>query len=989
MFDVTGLVVTGTYDKGDPAAITQGIVWAARTSALANDSAALSSYTLTAGHTSLQVKAIVSEVQSAWFDVTGLTVNEHVVTPGTYKIGLNNVLFGTTASSNISSAISATVNDITVDIPAAGSTKPRTDATYVRFYSGSSMTISVPSGYDISKIVYKYGTNANDEHGVPTSTVGSIDSDKKQWTGLENEVTLSFSGKSFIDSLTVTYEAAVPSVSAKKGNSAVSSIAFGSVKQYTETEVASTPVQYVFDTIVLKGAHLTDAVSLQATTTPTGAIFGVEPSIIAIDGWNENGEKEVIVSMATGWAGNNYAGTLTISSEKETPEFEDVEITLSGTVTPRYIVDVDKYALDKEAAVVADLADFTATVNGEAVVYAESNEEVTLAATPKNGFKFDGWTFSDDTKVTVKDGEEADTDATLHIKVSADITATANFVELPCTALDAPGLDEITKTHNSATIAWNAVTNASSYLLNIIKHEGSVAVVTNAEITAPTVSYEKTGLSAHTQYDYTIMAVGAGDYCDENNPVLEGNFTTDSIPATLTLSENGVERNLSVKIDRIMALPTSVTTKVAGKALVGWSTVAVAETDTKPASNYYEAGASYTISADGVKLYAVYAKTTIDTENDPILAQTLQYDTWTYSGTTSDMSSYRLFAENAYVESAALNKSLLTSINVYAGTYGSVDNSKKKVTITDGSTIWNTCTLSTNKEGTKNEITSGTSLTGTGTLRFIAGGGNGSTTGIRISKIEIYTYAVDTSKYATSGPRLLENPTIMTAGGKYTTAQNVTINKTEGTIYYTINGADPTDASDEYTAAIALNTAGKYTIKAIAIDGDNFSEIVSATYVMNLPFASLDALMAIGTDVAEDSVTVSFSNVKITGFYQNKSNYYHGVYLNVDGPYDENIEIYYNGGESTQVPVATWEENGTLSGTLRAKWTYYTQYSNDQWELIPANGFVWTSLEYTEPTTTGFDNLESDVKTVKVLRDGQIYILRGEKVYTIQGQLVK
>lgn len=38
---------------------------------------------------------------------------------------------------------------------------------------------------------------------------------------------------------------------------------------------------------------------------------------------------------------------------------------------------------------------------------------------------------------------------------------------------------------------------------------------------------------------------------------------------------------------------------------------------------------------------------------------------------------------------------------------------------------------------------------------------------------------------------------------------------------------------------------------------------------------------------------------------------------------------------------------------------------------------------------TGFDNLESDVKVVKVLRDGQIYILRGEKVYTVQGQLVK
>ena len=50
---------------------------------------------------------------------------------------------------------------------------------------------------------------------------------------------------------------------------------------------------------------------------------------------------------------------------------------------------------------------------------------------------------------------------------------------------------------------------------------------------------------------------------------------------------------------------------------------------------------------------------------------------------------------------------------------------------------------------------------------------------------------------------------------------------------------------------------------------------------------------------------------------------------------------------------------------------------------------ITISATFKEDISTGFDNLESDVKAVKVLRDGQIYILRGEKVYTIQGQLVK
>ena len=51
-------------------------------------------------------------------------------------------------------------------------------------------------------------------------------------------------------------------------------------------------------------------------------------------------------------------------------------------------------------------------------------------------------------------------------------------------------------------------------------------------------------------------------------------------------------------------------------------------------------------------------------------------------------------------------------------------------------------------------------------------------------------------------------------------------------------------------------------------------------------------------------------------------------------------------------------------------------------------------ISYSAYSTTGalptaVNDLESEVKAVKVLKDGQIYILRGEKVYTIQGQLVK
>jgi hypothetical protein len=39
--------------------------------------------------------------------------------------------------------------------------------------------------------------------------------------------------------------------------------------------------------------------------------------------------------------------------------------------------------------------------------------------------------------------------------------------------------------------------------------------------------------------------------------------------------------------------------------------------------------------------------------------------------------------------------------------------------------------------------------------------------------------------------------------------------------------------------------------------------------------------------------------------------------------------------------------------------------------------------------STGVENAEVSVKAVKILRDGQIFILRGERVYTVTGQKVK
>ncbi|MBR6066339.1 MAG: chitobiase/beta-hexosaminidase C-terminal domain-containing protein [Bacteroidales bacterium] len=77
---------------------------------------------------------------------------------------------------------------------------------------------------------------------------------------------------------------------------------------------------------------------------------------------------------------------------------------------------------------------------------------------------------------------------------------------------------------------------------------------------------------------------------------------------------------------------------------------------------------------------------------------------------------------------------------------------------------------------------------------------------------------------------LIANPTFNPAEGTFFNSVDVTLAcETDGTtIYYTLDGSDPTDASTAYTEAIHITETA--TVKAIAIKNSASSEIVSATY---------------------------------------------------------------------------------------------------------------------------------------------------------------
>lgn len=190
---------------------------------------------------------------------------------------------------------------------------------------------------------------------------------------------------------------------------------------------------------------------------------------------------------------------------------------------------------------------------------------------------------------------------------------------------------------------------------------------------------------------------------------------------------------------KVSVLPTAPEAKY-GKSFVGWTDVALSATqDVKPATLFTDATDAPTVTGN-VTYYAVFADSKYTGATAVKIAQTLEYDTWTYSGETVDKTSYRLFAKDSYVESAEFDLSTLAKVVVYGGTFGG--DEYNSLTIGDGVNVWKKVVVNGNKATGENSFENGTPLSGNGKLRVISNVGSVLGTipnGVRVSKIEIYT----------------------------------------------------------------------------------------------------------------------------------------------------------------------------------------------------------------------------------------------------------
>ncbi len=159
------------------------------------------------------------------------------------------------------------------------------------------------------------------------------------------------------------------------------------------------------------------------------------------------------------------------------------------------------------------------------------------------------------------------------------------------TVEDSPTALSVTASGTSLTYQWYSNTTATNTGGTIITGQTSR-------------TYTPSTASNGTFYYYCVVSSGS---CSTNSNV--ATITVNKASATIKLSEAGAESSVSGThySGDSYTLPSSTEATCGTKVLVGWSTVTVEETDTKPTSNFYEKGASVTLSAGENKFYAVFA----------------------------------------------------------------------------------------------------------------------------------------------------------------------------------------------------------------------------------------------------------------------------------------------------------------------------------------------------------------------------------------------
>ena len=220
----------------------------------------------------------------------------------------------------------------------------------------------------------------------------------------------------------------------------------------------------------------------------------------------------------------------------------------------------------------------------------------------------------------------------------------------------------------------------------------------------------------------------------------------------------------------------------------------------------------------------------------------------------------------------------------------------------------------------------------------------------------------------------VSTPTIM-GEQSFKESTTVTITAAEGLkVYYTLDGTQPTNASTEYTAPFELTATT--TVKAIAYNGDKASAVVEKTFTK----------MSILT--CEEAVALCTPNASSEQYI------IHGYVTELlDGGYSEqykNITFWMadtqDGGQVLQAfrvkPVSEVEQGLQVGDFVEVTGTLVL-YGDNKVPEVNAGGSV-KLLE-----RTALDNIAIQQTITKIIRNGQLLIIKDGVLYNAQGQVIK
>ena len=573
----------------------------------------------------------------------------------------------------------------------------------------------------------------------------------------------------------------------------------------------------------------------------------------------------------------------------------------------------------------------------------------------------DGYRVSTSEPYTITDGEENVEDVAqdgnnFTVTATGDCTVQINFEAIPTHEMTIT-----TPTGGTLTVknGDDVVSSGSS-----VREGTTLTIIPAADNSHKFAKWTATVGNTSTDYtDVFTYTVPASDF------TLSATFD-EVVKYAVNWSVNGNVTTEYYQEDEDIVFPDDIA-DINGKTFVGWYGSTYENASTAP--TYVT---SATMGTSALTYYAVFADVTEEESDDVSKAeknQTLQYDTWTYSGSTTDKKTYRLFGNGSYIESASFDLSKLIKVVVTGGTFGGSYNS---LTIGDGTNTWKSVTVTTSGGLGNDTYTGGTALSGTKPLRITATAGDGSSTGLRISKVEIYVKGtVVTKKNFNTTVSLLPKPVITVSDVEMTwgdddksIAASATIDEEsyDGSFTYECEDDDLTIESD---GSLSCDVPGEYEVTvSIAATAEHQAASKTITVTVN-----------------KKDITLSFDNDAIVKMTTDETKTFTATATADPAAYDGTISYAISGSGSATINTSTGAVTyttstgvNTITATAPATSYYngntatYTLYVKTTPTITVSNQTLAYGATYTPTIVGGTASITTVPANMATINDGVI-----------------